>query len=101
MGGIIKPNDGECHLDSSGLYTHSSIQDYPSISQINMKVKQNAINVIFAVTESQIDVYRKLEEHIEGSSSGKLSGDSANIVDLVKEQYEVRFKWRTKSSIYL
>lgn len=76
-------------MDNRGFYTHSSLQDYPSISQINMKVKENSINVIFAVTESQIDVYKKLEEHIEGSSSGKLSTDSANIVDLVKEQYEV------------
>ena len=33
LGGIVKPNDGMCHLDSTGLYTHSSLQDYPSISQ--------------------------------------------------------------------
>lgn len=92
MGGIIKPNDGRCHLDDRGLYTHSSIQDYPSISQINYKVKQNSINLIFAVTEEQISVYNKLEELIEGSSSGKLSADSANVVDLVKEQYEVSKK---------
>lgn len=90
MGGIIKPNDGYCHLDSyTGLYTYSSVQDYPSISQINLKVKENAINVIFAVTEEQIDVYKQLQGHIEGSSSGKLSADSANVVDLVKEQYQV------------
>lgn len=89
MGGIVKPNDGECHLDTKGLYTHSKLQDYPSISQINMKVKQNSINVIFAVTEEQIGVYKQLQEHIEGASSGKLSADSANVVDLVKEQYQV------------
>lgn len=90
MGGIIKPNDGECHLDNKGLYTHSKIQDYPSISQINLKVKQNAINVIFAVTEEQINVYKQLQSHVEGASSGKLSADSANVVDLVKEQYQVQ-----------
>jgi len=35
LGGIIKPNDGNCHLDDGGSYTHSSLQDYPSISQVN------------------------------------------------------------------
>lgn len=31
LGGIVKPNDGECHLDSEGMYTESITQDYPSI----------------------------------------------------------------------
>ncbi|GLV41732.1 myospheroid [Carabus blaptoides fortunei] len=89
LGGIVKPNDGLCHIDPYFQnYTHSSLQDYPSISQINLKVKENAINVIFAVTEEQIEVYRQLQAHIEGSSSGKLSADSSNVVDLVKEQYQ-------------
>lgn len=71
------------------MYTYSQIQDYPSISQINLKVKQNAINVIFAVTKSQINVYDKLSKHVEGSSSAELSEDSSNIVDLIKEEYSV------------
>uniref|UniRef100_A0A1B6CMD9 Integrin beta n=1 Tax=Clastoptera arizonana TaxID=38151 RepID=A0A1B6CMD9_9HEMI len=87
LGGIVKPNDGDCHLDSNGLYTHSTVQDYPSISQINLKVKENAINVIFAVTSEQSGVYRRLQDHIEGSSSGVLTNDSSNVVDLVKDQY--------------
>lgn len=60
-----------------------------SFFQINLKVKQNAINVIFAVTAEQISVYEKLGKHIEGSTSGTLTGDSSNIVDLVQEQYNV------------
>ncbi|KAI9588865.1 integrin beta-PS isoform X2 [Glossina fuscipes] len=87
LGGVIAPNDGECHLNSEGLYTHSVIQDYPSISQINHKVKQNSINIIFAVTSSQHSVYEKLSQHIEGSSSAILSNDSSNVVDLVREEY--------------
>lgn len=87
LGGVIEPNDGECHLDKDGLYTHSEIQDYPSISQINHHVKKNSINVIFAVTYQQIDVYRKLSQHIEGSSSAVLSNDSSNVVELVLEEY--------------
>ncbi|KAK2580997.1 hypothetical protein KPH14_006050 [Odynerus spinipes] len=87
LGGIVKPNDGLCHLDYNGLYTHSSLQDYPSISQINLKVKQNAINIIWAVTEEQINVYKKLTKHVEGSFAGKLSDDSSNVVELIREQY--------------
>jgi protocadherin alpha len=88
LGGIVTPNDGECHLDSKGVYTYSSIQDYPSVSQINHKVKENAINLIFAVTEEQIDVYKLLAGSVEGSSAGTLSADSSNVVQLVKAQYE-------------
>ncbi|KAI5745133.1 hypothetical protein M8J76_008482 [Diaphorina citri] len=87
LGGIVKPNDGLCHMDRNGMYTHSTVQDYPSISQINMKVKQNSINLIFAVTAEQIGVYERLKTHIEGSSSGTLTNDSSNVVDLVKDQY--------------
>ncbi|XP_063821699.1 integrin beta-PS [Ostrinia nubilalis] len=86
LGGIVQPNDGECHMENN-TYTHSTIQDYPSISQINLKVKQNAINVIFAVTTEQIGVYEELSKHIEGSSSGVLSEDSGNVVELVRDQY--------------
>ncbi|KAF5292608.1 hypothetical protein FQA39_LY13941 [Lamprigera yunnana] len=87
LGGIIKPNDGRCHLADS-YYSYSSKQDYPSVSQLNLKVKENAINVIFAVTEERIGIYNKLKQHIEGASSGILSADSSNVVEFVKKQYE-------------
>lgn len=45
--------------------------------------------MIFAVTAEQISVYEQLSKHIEGSSTGVLSNDSDNIVDLVREQYNV------------
>lgn len=35
LGGIVKPNDGECHLNNKGEYTHSTLQDYPSVSQVS------------------------------------------------------------------
>ncbi|CAG9783687.1 unnamed protein product [Diatraea saccharalis] len=88
LGGIVQPNDGECHMEDNS-YTHSTLQDYPSISQINLKVKQHAINVIFAVTSEQISVYEELSKNIEGSSSGVLSEDSGNVVELVREQYNI------------
>lgn len=88
LGGVITPNDGICHM-TNDMYTHSAIQDYPSISQINLKVKENAINIIFAVTQSQHEVYRELSKHIEGSSSAVLSDDSSNVVELVRDEYNV------------
>lgn len=54
-----------------------------------MKVKQNAINIIFAITSDQINIYKRLSDHIEGSYAGTLSNDSSNIVELVKDQYNV------------
>lgn len=89
LGGVITPNDGECHLNQEGRYTHSTVLDYPSISQVNLKVKQNSINVIFAVTAQQIGVYEKLAKHVEGSYTAMLSEDSSNVVDLVRKQYRV------------
>ena len=44
LGGIVKPNDGVCHLDAKGTYTHSVLQDYPSVSHINHK--GGSINMI-------------------------------------------------------
>jgi integrin beta 1 len=88
LGGVITPNDGLCHMEGNN-YTHSDKLDYPSISQINLKVKEHAINIIFAVTQQQHEVYKKLSEHIEGSSSAVLSADSSNVVELVRDEYNV------------
>lgn len=87
LGGIVKPNDGECHLDNDGYYTESVHQDYPSLSQINHKIMEHKVNIIFAVTANQVPVYSRLSEQLEGSSTGKLENDSSNVVNLVKDQY--------------
>merc|ERR1740123_621760 len=88
LGGIVTPNDGLCHMDSKGVYTHSTIQDYPSVSQINHKVKENSVNLIFAVTDEQLHIYNLLAGAVEGSTAGRLSADSSNVVELVRAQYE-------------
>ena len=46
------------------------------------------MNLIFAVTEEQYHIYNLLQANIEGSSAGTLEEDSANIVQLVKNQYQ-------------
>ena len=45
LGGIVKPNDGVCHLDAKGTYTHSVLQDYPSVSHINHKGGRSIIDI--------------------------------------------------------
>ena len=51
----MRPNDGECHLNETGFYTHSTLQDYPSISFVNYLAKQNSVSVIWAVTQVLAD----------------------------------------------
>jgi integrin beta 1 len=96
LGGIVKPNDGQCHLDTEGTYTHSTLQDYPSVSQINQKVKENSVNLIFAITKEQLNIYEQLGKHVEGASYGMLSNDSSNVVELVQDQYNVRTNGKMK-----
>ncbi|GFO07717.1 integrin beta, partial [Plakobranchus ocellatus] len=87
LGGIVTPNDGECHLDG-GLYTKSSELDYPSVGQIVNKIKEKAVSIIFAVTEDQFHIYERLSDIIEGSTIGVLANDSSNIVKLIEENYD-------------
>ena len=60
--------------------------------------KQHNINMIFAITESASRIYKNLVGSIEGSSYGILSGNSSNVVKLVREEYQVRI---TSSSLLL
>lgn len=86
LGGIVRPNDGNCHMRNN-IYTESSNQDYPSVSQITAKLKEKSVSIIFAVTKDQFPVYKKLGQYIESSSTGELANDSSNIVDLIEENY--------------
>lgn len=88
LAGIVTPNDGKCHLDSGGMYSESTEQDYPSISQINQKAQEHHVNIIFAATANQVHIYEKLTPLIEGSSAGRLDNDSSNIVQLIDKQYK-------------
>ena len=51
-------------------------------------MKENSVNLIFAVTEEQLNVYNLLSGSVQGSTYGQLSADSSNVVQLVKAQYE-------------
>ncbi|XP_046382913.1 integrin beta-PS-like [Ischnura elegans] len=87
LAGVIEPNDGLCHLNEEMEYTHGLITDYPSISQINTKAQENNMNVIFAVVKKVLPSYEALSHRINGASSGQLSRDSSNVVNLIRDQY--------------
>lgn len=76
-------------MNKEGYYTMSSELDYPSLGQINKQIREHKINMIFAVTSDQVDLYETLSKQVTGSSSGRLDKDSANVVDLVRQQYDV------------
>ncbi|EZA50855.1 Integrin beta-PS [Ooceraea biroi] len=88
LAGIIEPNDCLCHLDESGFYSHSLLQDYPSISQLNRKAREYDMSIIFAVPDHKNGTYQRLSRRISGSSTGTLRKDSKNVADLVKKEYE-------------
>ncbi len=88
LGGIIDRNDGLCHLDEQGFYTQGNLQDYPSVPHINREAKNNRINIIFAVTKPQHELYKRLSQRIEGSST-ELLEESSDIVKLIRNRYDV------------
>lgn len=47
------------------------------------------MNIIFAVTESQLALYQTLTELIDGAVVGELKEDSSNIVNLISQNYKV------------
>lgn len=64
-------------------------QDYPSIGQISAKLSEKNVNIIFAVTQSQLPLYQTLTELIDGAVVGELKQDSSNIVNLISQNYKV------------
>ncbi|XP_014480334.1 PREDICTED: integrin beta-PS-like isoform X1 [Dinoponera quadriceps] len=88
LAGVIEPNDCKCHLDKKGVYNYFLEQDYPSISQINRKAREHNMNIIFAVPKGKNTTYSDLSRSISGSSIGILEGNSENVKDLVRGEYE-------------
>lgn len=88
LGGIVEPNDETCHLDDDGYYTAGNEFDYPSFSQIHRKIREHNIHIVFAVTSDQSKLYQDLSKRLTGSSTGTLDADSANVVELIKQQYD-------------
>uniref|UniRef100_A0A8C2DWD3 Integrin beta n=1 Tax=Cyprinus carpio TaxID=7962 RepID=A0A8C2DWD3_CYPCA len=94
LAGIVQPHDGECHINNINEYDKSTIliflcflYDYPSLGMIADKLSENNINLIFAVTNNMVPLYRNYSELIPGSAVGTLSKDSGNVVQLILDAY--------------
>nr|QBF54091.1 integrin beta 1/meGFP fusion protein [Cloning vector PBQP-IntB1-EGFP2x] len=86
LGGIVLPNDGQCHLENN-MYTMSHYYDYPSIAHLVQKLSENNIQTIFAVTEEFQPVYKELKNLIPKSAVGTLSANSSNVIQLIIDAY--------------
>ncbi|PWA17766.1 hypothetical protein CCH79_00008289, partial [Gambusia affinis] len=91
IAGIVQPSDGECHLDENNNFNKSTVLDYPSLGLITDKMSENNINLIFAVTSYVVPLYQEYSQLIPGTTVGTLSDDSGNVIQLIKEAYEVSF----------
>uniref|UniRef100_A0A8C6NQQ9 Integrin beta n=1 Tax=Nothobranchius furzeri TaxID=105023 RepID=A0A8C6NQQ9_NOTFU len=87
LAGIVQPNDGQCHLNSENMYRMSTTMDYPSLALITEKMSENNINLIFAVTNSVVPLYQNYSELIPGTTVGRLSNDSGNVIQLILKAY--------------
>lgn len=95
----MEPNDCQCHLDESGTYSHSLLQDYPSLSQINRQARDNNIHVIFAVPKSKNETYQMLSRGISGSAVGIIEKhDRSAVIELIQDEYKVIY-WIIDTSI--
>ncbi|XP_075701990.1 integrin beta-4 isoform X1 [Rhinoderma darwinii] len=88
LDGILARNDERCHLDTSGLYTYDTIQDYPSVPALVRLLAKNNIIPIFAVTNHSYSYYDKLSKYFKVSEIGELKEDSSNIVQLLAEAFK-------------
>lgn len=101
LAGVVEPNDGQCHMKNN-MYTHSLVYDYPSISHINYVAKMNNFNLIFAVAMTHSTsktkqyvrrLYGELERIIENSKSTVVYDDSDDVVNSIRDNYNVSSNW--------
>lgn len=98
VAGIVQPNDGLCHLDNNNIYNKTTVLDYPSLALMTEKMSQNNINLIFAVTNYVVSLYKEYSELIPGTTVGVLDSDSGNVIELIREAYK---KIRSKVELEL
>eukprot|EP00794_Sanderia_malayensis_P011259 gene11259-12439_t len=90
LGGVVSPNDGQCHLSQSGNYIKSNQMDYPSLSFLREKMLGAEIVPIFATT-GNLKLYKRVEAffgNASGAVAAALNNDSSNIVPLIRSAYE-------------
>jgi integrin beta 1 len=93
LGGIIKANDGKCHLDENRVYSKGIQLDYPSIAQVRDRIKESFVFVVFAVTKGQLGIYTELAKAIgTESASAQSIDDQKSIAEVIESEYKVCHK---------
>ncbi|KAJ3607772.1 hypothetical protein NHX12_024823 [Muraenolepis orangiensis] len=93
LSGILPRNDELCHLDTSGMYTKDTQQDYPSVPTLVRLMGKHNIIPIFAVTNHSYEYYQKLHTYFPIAEVGKLQEDSANILKIMENAFQAKFQY--------
>ncbi|KAJ2945693.1 hypothetical protein O0L34_g533 [Tuta absoluta] len=89
LGGAMRKNDEQCHLDEKGYYSDAVTYDYPSVAQVHRLLDKYKVNVIFAVTADVKPHYDSLHSLLEDFTYvARLESDSSNVLKLVKTGYD-------------
>lgn len=91
LAGIVQPNDRTCHLNGKGEYTHSLLQDYPSVGELSKVLKDNNLTTVFAATEDQVSLYQMLSGMLHSSSCSDMD-TSSNIVKIIVDPVKDRIQ---------
>ncbi|XP_055521136.1 integrin beta-1-like [Leucoraja erinacea] len=77
------PSDGNCQLDTQGVYISGHHQRYPSITRLARKLNDNKIQLLFVVKEEFKDAYKALQVYIQKSEVGLQTSNSRNATGLI------------------
>ncbi|KAH9526918.1 Integrin beta-1 [Dermatophagoides farinae] len=87
LGGILLPNDGQCHLSDS-RYIGSTIYDYPSMHHISEVAQQKKFNLVFTVSDMVSQKYQVLSNIIGVNSRvASLKVNDDTIAELIDDVY--------------
>ncbi|XP_076648156.1 integrin beta-nu [Halictus rubicundus] len=86
--GTVARSDFKCHLDKDGMYSMSKTFDYPSLAEVSRLLKDNKVNLIFAVTENRRREYEHIADLLEEKARvATLAENSSNILQIIKSSY--------------
>ncbi|XP_046493057.1 integrin beta-nu [Neodiprion pinetum] len=88
LGGAVRRNDLQCHLNADGEYSMSTTYDYPSLAEVSRILLDHKVNVIFAVTQDRRSEYERIATILEEKARvATLAGNSSNILEIVERAY--------------
>ncbi|XP_031850006.1 integrin beta-nu [Nomia melanderi] len=86
--GTVARSDFKCHLDGDGKYAMSTKFDYPSLEEVSRLLKENKVNLIFAVTEDRRAEYESIANLLKQKARvATLTSDSSNILEIIESSY--------------